>query len=71
MLNEYPAAKLLENIDYEVIAFPERHRALETVLVRPAKHVKQNGTVVGGEKPPLIVYPHGKYTIDRTIYLPC
>ncbi|RKP05222.1 Alpha/Beta hydrolase protein, partial [Thamnocephalis sphaerospora] len=67
------AAKLLETIDYSVVAFPERHAALEVVLVQPAKQVVQKATAVGGRKPPLIVYPHGgphaAYATDYSPYV--
>lgn len=48
----------LGEIDWSIVVSPERHPSLQTILLKPSKSVVQKETAAGGEKPPLIVFPH-------------
>ncbi|KAI9595245.1 Alpha/Beta hydrolase protein [Syncephalis fuscata] len=53
------AAKYLKTIKYSSVAFPERYYGIDVILVEPADHIEQSKTVARGDKPPLIMFPHG------------
>ncbi|ORY01930.1 alpha/beta-hydrolase [Basidiobolus meristosporus CBS 931.73] len=54
----YNAEKILAKLKWELYRFPERSESLEVIFVK-TKPEEQSATLISGEKPALILFPHG------------